>query len=91
MAGAPFDACHEVVDVEAALHNCKYDTCSCMDPACACHALKQFVKECQEAGVTSLANWRDVASYCREYWIIVAENRNIQYILLILDCNVMQK
>ncbi|XP_063689126.1 IgGFc-binding protein-like [Bolinopsis microptera] len=64
LKSAPFDACHEVVDLEAALHNCKYDTCSCLDEACGCHALKQFVKECQEAGVTSLADWRDHASYC---------------------------
>ncbi|KAL5263402.1 hypothetical protein ACHWQZ_G008688 [Mnemiopsis leidyi] len=64
LKNAPFSDCHEVVDVEAAIHNCKYDTCSCKDASCACHALGLFVKECQEAGVTSLTNWREYASYC---------------------------
>merc|ERR1712176_128491 len=61
---APFSACHELVDVETALYNCKYDTCSCFDSSCACHAVKEYVKECQEKGVTTLASWRDKATYC---------------------------
>ena len=64
---APFSDCHEVVDVETALYNCKYDTCSCFDASCACHAVKEYVKECQEKGVTTLGAWRDEAPYCSKY------------------------
>lgn len=61
---APFSDCHGVVDVETALYNCKYDTCSCYDKSCACHAIKEYVKECQEKGVATLGAWRDEAPYC---------------------------
>ena len=63
---APFDVCHETVDVEAALYNCKYDTCSCLDESCACHAIKGYVKECQEAvaDTQGLATGRNLAPYC---------------------------
>ena len=63
---APFSACHDVVDVETALYNCKYDTCSCFDSSCACHAVKEYVKECQSKGVSGLSTWRDHATYCSE-------------------------
>lgn len=61
---APFSACHSVVDVEAALHNCKFDVCSCYDNSCACPIFKKFAQECLEAGVSNLTNWRDFAKYC---------------------------
>ena len=66
ISAAPFDACKDLIDVEAAIHNCKYDVCSCYDASCACHAIKSFVKECTEKGVTTLGSWRDKASYCRK-------------------------
>ncbi|XP_063676239.1 uncharacterized protein LOC134812668 isoform X1 [Bolinopsis microptera] len=61
---APFDACSDLIDVDSAIHNCKYDVCSCYDASCACHAIKNFVKECVEKGVTTLGAWRDKAAYC---------------------------
>ena len=64
LMAAPFSACHGTVDVEAALFNCKYDTCSCSDRSCACHAVKTYAKQCVEAGVTALDAWRDVVDYC---------------------------
>ena len=53
--------------METALYNCKYDTCSCYDASCACHAIKEYVKECQEKGVATLGAWRDEAPYCSKY------------------------
>lgn len=67
LSAAPFDACKDLLDVEAAVHNCKYDVCSCFDASCACHAIKSFVMECTEKGVTTLGSWRDHASFCREF------------------------
>ncbi|XP_063676879.1 SCO-spondin-like [Bolinopsis microptera] len=64
LEAAPFAACHALVDPEATIRNCKYDTCACYDSACACHSIKAYVKECQEKGVQGLEAWRDKASYC---------------------------
>ena len=63
---APFAACHALVDPEATIQNCKYDTCACYDADCACHSIKAYVKECQEKGVQGLEAWRDKAIHCRK-------------------------
>ena len=70
LSESPFDACSDLIDVDSAIHNCKYDVCSCYDASCACHSIKTFVKECVEKGVTTLGAWRDKAAFCREFLII---------------------
>ena len=62
----PFSECSDVVDVEAAIHGCKYDVCSCYDSSCACPILKKFAQECSEAGVSNITNWREYAKFCRK-------------------------
>ena len=69
LSDAPFTDCHGLVDEISAVRNCKFDTCSCFDPSCACHAIKKYVQDCKAAGVTTLDSWRDkYATFCRE-WI----------------------
>ena len=55
------------MDPESAILNCKYDTCSCLDSSCACHAIKSYVKECLEKGIVAVEAWRDKASFCRKF------------------------
>jgi len=61
---APFAECHALVSPDTAKYNCKYDVCSCYDSDCGCSAIKQYVQECLDAGVTSVQKWREVATFC---------------------------
>ncbi|XP_034030954.1 IgGFc-binding protein-like [Thalassophryne amazonica] len=61
----PFSKCHEVIDPQAYLENCKYDIC--MGGGLRqflCRALETYMDACQSAGV-EVHDWRKIAK-CRK-------------------------
>lgn len=65
LSNGPFSKCHDVVDPQVYLENCKYDVCMGRGLRYfLCKALEAYTEACQIAG-TLVQDWREIAQ-CRE-------------------------
>ena len=66
---APFTACHDVVDPDEYIENCRYDVCACSDGIkCLCNAVAAYTKACADRGV--IIEWRNekVLQECGKFY-----------------------